>query len=314
MKSQDIQVSVCVVTYNQEKYIAECLESLVTQQTNFKFEIIVGEDGSTDATRGIVQKYVEQYPNLIVPLFHEKNIGPVENLKQVYLKAKGKYIAHMDGDDLALPNKLQKQFDALEENLDCNICTHNMIRIDTDSIDQKKDWVYEQGIYELINLYEKMPFFAHSSKMLRNKYTKEYWRELLNHAEVLDIDIHVANCIDGNIIHLDTKLGSYRIDVGVSLISHKLNPAVVKGKIRVFDFGLDFYRLEKIKYEKMKKNYAYALLECAYSYALYESNVLKFKEYVLKSFKMKFIGAIQIYFLIGLIFPMIFFKLLRLKK
>ena len=62
----DIQVSVCVVTYNQENYIAECLESLVTQQTSFKFEIIVGEDCSTDGTRAIVQQYVEQYPDLIV--------------------------------------------------------------------------------------------------------------------------------------------------------------------------------------------------------------------------------------------------------
>jgi len=72
--SQDIQVSVCVVTYNQEKYIAQCLDSLISQKTNFNFEIIVGEDCSTDSTRAIVQKYVDQYPDLVIPLFYEKNV------------------------------------------------------------------------------------------------------------------------------------------------------------------------------------------------------------------------------------------------
>ena len=133
----DIQVSVCVVTYNQENYIAECLESLVTQQTSFKFEIIVGEDCSTDGTRAIVQQYVEQYPDLIVPLFYEENVGAVENVKRVYKAAKGKYIAHLDGDDMALPNKLQRQFNILEANPDCSICVHNMNAVDEDS--QKMD-------------------------------------------------------------------------------------------------------------------------------------------------------------------------------
>ena len=121
----DIKVSVCVVTYNQEKYIAECLDSLVSQETDFKFEIIVGEDCSTDGTRAIVQQYVDKYPDLIKPIFHDQNVGAVENIKQVYLAAKGKYIAHLDGDDMALPTKLQKQFDTLEANPDCAICVHH---------------------------------------------------------------------------------------------------------------------------------------------------------------------------------------------
>ena len=82
--ANDIQVSVCVVTYNQENYIAECLESLVNQVTNFRYEIIVGEDCSTDGTRAIVQRYVEKYPDLIVPLFYKENVGPVGNIKHIY--------------------------------------------------------------------------------------------------------------------------------------------------------------------------------------------------------------------------------------
>ena len=141
----DIQVSVCVVTYNQEKYIAECLESLVTQQTSFKFEIIVGEDCSTDGTRAIVQQYVEQYPDLIVPLFYEENVGAVENVKRVYKAAKGKYIAHMDGDDFALPGKLQKQYDVMEKGY--AICSHNVCSINTLGKIDVNFWKFEEGEY-----------------------------------------------------------------------------------------------------------------------------------------------------------------------
>ena len=147
----DIKVSVCVVTYNQENYIEECLESLVNQVTNFRYEIIVGEDCSTDNTRAVVQRYVEKYPDLIVPLFYKENLGPVENIKQVYKKAKGKYIAHMDGDDMALPNKLQKQFEILENNLDCNICSHDVARINSKGVNQNNDWIYPEKVYNLFD-------------------------------------------------------------------------------------------------------------------------------------------------------------------
>ncbi|WP_254617165.1 glycosyltransferase family 2 protein, partial [Acinetobacter seifertii] len=80
----EIKVSICVVTYNQEKYLAECLEKLVHQQTNFSFEIIIGEDCSTDNTRAIVQEYYEKYPDLIIPILYKENVGAIENILQVY--------------------------------------------------------------------------------------------------------------------------------------------------------------------------------------------------------------------------------------
>jgi glycosyltransferase involved in cell wall biosynthesis len=75
----DIQVSVCVVTYNQEKYIAECLESLVTQQTSFKFEIIVGEDCSTDNTINILEKY--KHLNNFHIFQNQENLGFNKNFE-----------------------------------------------------------------------------------------------------------------------------------------------------------------------------------------------------------------------------------------
>lgn len=315
MKSQnDVQVSVCVVTYNQENYIAECLESLVSQKTNFKFEIIVGEDCSTDATRSVVQKYVERYPELIVPLFFKENVGAVENVKQVYLKARGKYIAHMDGDDLALPNKLQRQFDILEEHINCNICSHDVTRIDTNSLSQNNNWVYPEGVYNLFDLYHKLPFFAHSSKMFRNKYDQKFWSILLSEPYILDIDVHIENVIDGDIYHLGELLGQYRVDSGMSTKGKKVNAALPLGAKRVFNRGVEIFKNDPEKLAKIEKLYAFAMLQCAYNYAIYDKDPILFREYVELSLEQKFIGVKQIIFKIATFSPSFSFKLFALRS
>lgn len=249
----DIQVSVCVVTYNQENYIAECLESLVTQQTSFKFEIIVGEDCSTDRTRAIVQQYVEQYPDLVIPLFHEKNVGAVENIKRVYKKARGKYIAHLDGDDMALPNKLQRQFDILEANPDCSICVHNMLAIDSASkLTSQEFKLFPERKYRLLDIYLISPFFIHSSKMFINKI-EDYIDKLDKNA--LDKEVHIEQAKQGNIYFLKDQLGCYRQFVGVTYDNNLINPLIPQRVILSYEnldkgyFSLFDLILIKIKYK-----------------------------------------------------------------
>lgn len=310
----EIKVSVCVVTYNQENYIAECLESLVNQVTSFKFEIIVGEDCSTDSTRAIVQNYAEKYPDLIVPVFYKENVGAVENIKQVYKKARGKYIAHMDGDDLALPYKLQMQFDVLESHQNCNVCSHDMVRIDSLGRPKRFNWIYSEGIYSLFDLYEKLPFFAHSSKMFRNKYSNQYWDNLLNKPYILDIDVHVSNAEDGDIYHIGQFLGKYRIDIGVSISNQKINPILPLGIKRVFEKGFLLFKNQPKKIEELKKKYALSMLQCAYNYAIYNKDPDLFKEYVDLSISVRYIGLKQYIFKFATFFPGIFFKLFQLRS
>jgi len=122
------KVSVCVITYNQEKYIRQCLQSIVDQETDFYFEVIVGDDCSTDGTRAIVQEFVERYPGVVKPIFQEKNIGGgVHNYLTVHKATRGEYIAHVDGDDYCLPGKLQAQADLLDDDPDCNLVWHRML-------------------------------------------------------------------------------------------------------------------------------------------------------------------------------------------
>lgn len=310
----EIQVSVCVVTYNQEKYLVECLESLVCQQTNFNFEIIVGEDCSTDQTRAIVQQYYNKYPHIIVPIFHKKNVGPLENIRLVYAKARGKYIAHVDGDDVVLAGKLQKQFDTLESNKDCNICSHNMVNIDEKShITKFQNWKHPAGIYSLFDLYHAMPFFAHSSKMFKNNIIKNQWDNLFSDPNILDMDIHFLNLQNGKIAHIGESLGQYRVNVGISNIGKKVNPLLPKGAIRIFEKGLNFYKTDVEKVKKLKILYADAMLRCAYNYAVYDGDIENFKKYVKLSFKQNKLTIVQIAFFIIAIFPRITFPLLKVR-
>jgi glycosyltransferase involved in cell wall biosynthesis len=118
------KVTVCVITFNQSSYIEKCLQSLVMQKTDFPFEIIVADDCSTDGTREIIEKFAEQYPDLIRTIFQPINTGGSRNNLEVHAAARGDYVAHLDGDDYALPGKLQAQVEVLENDQNCTVVWH----------------------------------------------------------------------------------------------------------------------------------------------------------------------------------------------
>ncbi len=120
------KVSVCVITYNQEAYIRQCLQSIVDQQTDFDFEVIVGDDCSTDGTPAVVREFVDRYPRIVRAIFQERNTGGSPNNLQVHAAATGDYVAHVDGDDYALPGKLQAQADALDRDPGCTAVWHRV--------------------------------------------------------------------------------------------------------------------------------------------------------------------------------------------
>ena len=124
-------VSVGIITYNHEKFIRQCLEGVMMQKTNFAFDVIVGEDCSTDNTRSIIEEFVAKYPGIIKPIYQEKNVGGARNAYEFcYPQLTGKYIAICEGDDYWTdPYKLQKQFDFLESNPDCVMCVHRSNRV-----------------------------------------------------------------------------------------------------------------------------------------------------------------------------------------
>lgn len=109
------KASILVLCYNQEQTIRQTLESLVAQVADFTFEILIGDDCSSDQTRAICLSYKEAYPGIISLYPESPNVGLLENYKRLALAAKGKYISCCAGDDYWIdPLKLQKQVDFLD--------------------------------------------------------------------------------------------------------------------------------------------------------------------------------------------------------
>jgi glycosyltransferase involved in cell wall biosynthesis len=96
---RDPLVSVVMITYNHEPYIAQAIEGGVSQETDFPIELIIGEDCSTDRTREIALEYQRRYPEIIRVLFSGKNVGMHKNFRRTALAARGKYMAFCEGDD-----------------------------------------------------------------------------------------------------------------------------------------------------------------------------------------------------------------------
>jgi glycosyltransferase involved in cell wall biosynthesis len=115
-------LSVAVITYNQENYIAQTLNSIIEQEHSYSYEIIVGEDCSTDETRKVLLKYKEKYPDIIKLLLNEKNLGAVKNYFNCIDHCTGKYIMGCGGDDYWLPEKVSAQIQYMEEHSEAGMC------------------------------------------------------------------------------------------------------------------------------------------------------------------------------------------------
>ena len=115
-------VSVCVITYNHEKFLRDCLEGIVMQKTTFPIEALVHDDASTDGTADIIREYAQNYPNIFKPVYQTENQhtkGVPISATFVWPKARGAYLALCEGDDYWIdPQKLQKQVNFLESHPD----------------------------------------------------------------------------------------------------------------------------------------------------------------------------------------------------
>lgn len=119
----DPLVSVCLISYNQVSFIKQTIESIIDQKVDFKYELIIADDCSTDGTKDIINDFYLKYPNLIRVLPRTNNLGPGKNFIDLIYSAKGKYIAYLEGDDYwLLDNKLQQQIDILESDNSFSIC------------------------------------------------------------------------------------------------------------------------------------------------------------------------------------------------
>jgi hypothetical protein len=114
-----------MITYNQERYIAQAVTSALEQVTDFPVEIVIGEDCSTDGTRAILQELQQAHPDRIRLLLRDENLGMFGNFADTLSQCQGEFVALLEGDDYwTSPHKLQRQVDAMRANPHWAICFH----------------------------------------------------------------------------------------------------------------------------------------------------------------------------------------------
>jgi glycosyltransferase involved in cell wall biosynthesis len=166
------KVSICVITYNHERYLRRAIESILEQEIDISMEIIISDDCSTDHTREIIREYADKQPQLFRAILREQNVGPAKNFLELLQAATGNYIAYLEGDDYWNdPKKLKKQFDFLTINEEYVCCSHNAETLNQDGT---------------LGLYNK------------NKIDKTLTRkELLTSLEIHTSSIFFRNCLVG---------------------------------------------------------------------------------------------------------------------
>jgi len=252
-------VSVSIVTYNHENYIEECLDSILSQKTNFAFEIVIGEDCSSDNTKLIIQKYEKNYPNIIKPIYNKVNVMAQQNLINVLAKCRGKYISHLDGDDCMLANKLQMQLEFFKEHDECAIVFHNMKFIGDTIIDDKFNNHLNENemiidIDEFVDI--GLAHWCNSSKMYKKS---AYPQEGIQAFDCIgDQHYHLQNARNGKIGYIPQVLGLYRKhSSGQSSINKQLGriKCALKDLVKTYNDAYSFGVKKKIVDKRLAFHY-----------------------------------------------------------
>lgn len=218
------KLSVIFITYNHEKYVEKALRSVLDQKTEFEYEVVIGEDCSTDSTRAIIDRVAGEYPEKTVKkLYRKENLGrPTRNVYETTMECKGEYLAYLEGDDHWTDEyKLQKQVDFLEAHPEYIACTHSCMMIDENSEKIEDPEMLKVG--ELYDYSGKFTFedYKYSGKwpghyasvVSRNIYPEgKYDYTLLYRAHdfVDDALILLFLLIQGDIYRMDEVMSAWR--------------------------------------------------------------------------------------------------------
>ena len=210
-----IKISACIITYNHEDFLRFCLEAAINQKVDFEYEIVIGEDNSTDRTRLICIEYAAKYPDLIRFCPREKNLGMAGNWEKTIQNCKGRYIALCEGDDYWTdPLKLQKQVDFLEANPDYVMCFHQIkiLKIDGTIVEDFITIVPEE--HETIEDCARFGNYIHTPSVVYRNVLSELPFEF-KLSPIGDYFLYMMLAEHGKIKYIKEKMAVYRHGVGI---------------------------------------------------------------------------------------------------
>ena len=301
MNNNDIMVSVCCITYNQENYIRDALDGFLNQKVNFNYEIIVHDDASTDNTQNILKEYEKKYPDKIRVLYEEEH--QYQKGKKVgiltYRHARGKYVAICEGDDYWIDeNKLQLQFDYMEKNPNCTLLFHNAKIIDMKTKEETifvpymkdlKKHMKKDGNYDVAEL-ELLEFIPTASFMFKRE-NLERIPDWFEKCYVGDWPLKLIMTSFGYAHYMENVMSVYRKNASGSLTTsnEKKEKASNDGKKYILDRKKEVINwMDEFTQGKFKDIFELRRNQCEIEYLMIEgknSEILK-KGY-LKSFNIK---------------------------
>ncbi len=208
-------VSVVLRTYDHARFIAQAIESVLIQQTSFPFELVIGEDCSTDGTREIVEEYAERNPETIRTVLPEHNLGHGEIFRLALEATRGEFIAYLDGDDYwTSPLKLAEQVAFLEENGDCACCFHDVSLIYDDAGLPSGTVSPELGEERFTLEQIVMECFVPAPAMMFRREVAEALPDWIFESAWIDWMIHIRAAQIGPLGYLPKPLAAYRVHSG----------------------------------------------------------------------------------------------------
>ena len=256
-------VSVCLITYNHIKYISQAIDGVLNQKTDFKWELIIADDFSTDGTREIILGYRQKFPNSIKLILQSENVGAAKNWKDLIFSANSKYIAYFEGDDYWIdPTRIQNQVTVLENNPEIILCAGNSVVIDDRQpgvVKYFRPYISRCTLNQmrLPDLIKYFPAFQTSSTLFRN--FNRNWPSFVFSSIVGDLPLFTFLASKGNIYYTDDVLSCYRLhEGGLSRLSKKKIITMNRGLIllcQTLDTYLncihhDLYEVKILKYRK----------------------------------------------------------------
>lgn len=210
------KLSICMITYKHEQYIAQAIESVLSQKTIFPIELVIGEDCSPDGTRQVIERYAAQHPDVIRPFYRSENMGIKPNLVDLLSRCQGEYIALLEGDDYWIdPYKLQKQVDFLDANPEYVIVGTNALVIREDEFFLKASLLYdtaESFDFDAAYLMEKNPYST-LTVCFRNHLVNEF-PEIYYSGIGGDRRLYLLLAQHGKCRYINDVVGVYRIHAG----------------------------------------------------------------------------------------------------
>lgn len=214
----EVKVSVICNAYNHEKFIKDALDSFLMQKTNFKYEVLIHDDASTDNTANIIREYEKAYPDIIKPIYQTENqYSKGVNITVAYHlpRLKGKYIALCEGDDYWTDSsKLQKQFDALESHTGIDICAHAVIEVKaaTKKVIDKIAPSNKKTIFTTQEIINGGGGFVATNSLFYRRELLENQPEFRKYCP-LDYSLQIHGSLRGGMLYLPDIMSAYRFMV-----------------------------------------------------------------------------------------------------